>query len=337
MRTQPSGATTTTSYDDHGRITATIDDAGRTTSYAYDDAGRVTAVTAPDGAVTSTSYTTAGRVASRSDGAGNTTAYSYDPAGRLATVTDPAGGVLATTSKNTNGQVATVTTPAGLVTSYAYDPAGRQTTMTGPVIEFAVGEDADGGTVAPFGDVQNTVLGDIFHEADATGAEDAPVGHIQHVGAEVLDGIVPLGIVVVPPGGTAFLEGVVLQFTLTRLVTDRAVERVVGQQEFQDPFPGLFGRRAVHVHDLAVGHGGDAGRHQLRGLFHLDQAHAAHRRRRERGVVAIVRNEDAGLFGRLDDRGALGDAHPGAVDRDGDAFGHRIRPLRAPARRAPLR
>ena len=204
--------------------------------------------------------------------------------------------------------------------------------VAGPrVVELAVGEDADRGAVAALRHVQHAVFRHVLHEPHAAGAEDAAVRHVQHVGAELLDRVVALGVVVVPAGGPAFLEGVVLQLALAGLVADRAVERVVGEQELQHALARLAGRGAVDVHHLAVGHRGDAGRHQLGRLLDLHQAHAAHGRRGERRVVAVVRDEHAGLLGRLDDRGALRDAHLGAVDGDGDAFGHRVRPSRAPA------
>ncbi len=204
--------------------------------------------------------------------------------------------------------------------------------VAGPgVVELAVGEDADRGPVAALRDVEHAVLRHVVHEADAPGAEDAAVGHVEDVGPELLDGVVPLGVVVVPAGGPAFLEGVVLELALARLVADRAVERVVGQEELQDALARLLRGRAVDVHHLAVGHGGDAGGHQLGRLLDLHQAHAADGRRRQRRVIAVVRDEDAGLLGGLDDRGALRDAHLGPVDRDGHALGHRVRPLRAPA------
>src|SRR4029077_8079590 len=157
-----------------------------------------------------------------------------------------------------------------------------------------------------------------LHEADAAGAEDAAVGHVEHVGAEVLHRTVSLGVLAVPGAGAPFMEHVVLQLALARLVADRAVEWMVDEQEFEDALPRCLGRGAVDVHDLPVGHGRHAGRGQLGLLLDFDQAHAAHGGRRQRGMVAVVRDENAGLLGGLDDRGALRHRDAGSFNRDCD-------------------
>ena len=66
-------------------------------------------------------------------------------------------------------------------------------------------------------------------------------GHVEHVRPEVLDRVVALGVLGVAGAGAAFLEHVVLQLALAGLVADRAVERVVDQQELQHALARLLG------------------------------------------------------------------------------------------------
>ncbi len=197
--------------------------------------------------------------------------------------------------------------------------------VAGPgMIEGLVLGDADVGAVAPLAHVEDRGLGHVLHEADAPGAEDAAVGDVEDVLAEVLDRIVALGVLLVARAGAALLEHVVLELALAGLVADGAVERMVDEQQLEHALAGLLGAGAVDVHHLAFGHGGDARRHQLGRLLHLDQAHPADRRARQRRVVAVVRHQHAGLLGGLDDRGALRHAELHSVDRYVDqVFGHR--------------
>ncbi len=139
-------------------------------------------------------------------------------------------------------------------------------------------------------------------------------GHVQHIGPEVFHRTEALGVFRVPGAGAAFLEHVVLQLALTGLIADWAVEWMVDQQQLEYALASLLGLFAVDKHYLSFGHLGHAGRHQLRGFLDLDQAHAAHRRRWKRRVIAVVRHQNAGLFGGLDDSRPLGDAHRGAID-----------------------
>ncbi|CAI8182573.1 MAG: Uncharacterised protein [SAR116 cluster bacterium] len=55
----------------------------------------------------------------------------------------------------------------------------------------------------------------------------------------------------------AIAHGLVLQVTLTALVADRAVQRVIDQQEFHHPFTRLFHPVSVGAnnHALASRHG----------------------------------------------------------------------------------
>ncbi len=124
----------------------------------------------------------------------------------------------------------------------------------------------------------------------------------------------------------AVAHGLVLQRALAALVADRAVERVVDEQEFHDALLGLVGhgRRELGLDDHARHDGRGARRRRFRHaatvahVGDLDQALPAGARGFEQRVVAEPRDLDAELLGRPDQQGALrhGDLEP--VDGDGD-------------------
>ena len=102
-------------------------------------------------------------------------------------------------------------------------------------------DDADVGAVPALAHVEDRGLGDVLHEADAPGAEDAAIGDVEDVLAEVLDRIVALGILLIARAGATLLEHVVLELALAGLVADGAVERVVDEQQLEHAFAGLLG------------------------------------------------------------------------------------------------
>ena len=85
-------------------------------------------------------------------------------------------------------------------------------------------------------------------------------------------------------------EDHVLQFALAAFVAHRAIQRVVGQQKFQHVLARLPHLLGVRSNDHAFGGHQRARGLQLRGLFHLHQAHAARRLERQPGVVAERRH-----------------------------------------------
>src|SRR6185369_15885791 len=104
-----------------------------------------------------------------------------------------------------------------------------------------------------FRDVEHRLARNVVHEPHATGAEDAPVGDVEHIGAEFFDRIVALGVFAVPGPGPAFLEDVVLQLALAGLIADGTVEWMVDQQELENSLARLLRLLAVNVDDLAFG------------------------------------------------------------------------------------
>src|SRR4030095_13536425 len=86
--------------------------------------------------------------------------------------------------------------------------------------------------IASLADVEHGLLRDIVHEPDAARAEDAAVGDVDDVAAEVLHRVEPLRLFI-PRVLASFLERVILQLALTGLITDRAIERVVDEQHLE--------------------------------------------------------------------------------------------------------
>src|SRR4029453_8250090 len=124
----------------------------------------------------------------------------------------------------------------------------------------------------------------------------------------------------------------ILEIALTRLVADRTVERVVGEEKLQNGSSALLrlGARGVHGHpfaDRCV-----AGDLELGKFLYLDETDAEIAGDGECGVVAVSRNEDAQLLRGLNHRGSVGDADFPAVDAQlGHATACRFPALR-PAR-----
>jgi hypothetical protein len=113
------------------------------------------------------------------------------------------------------------------------------------------------------------------------------------------------------------LEGVVLQAALAGLVADRAVERMVDEEELHHPALRLGDLRALGRDDHAVlRHLRRAPGLELRHAVDLDQTHAALADHRQSRVVAVVRHLDADLGGSLDQVGPGLDLDAATVDGD---------------------
>ena len=109
----------------------------------------------------------------------------------------------------------------------------------------------------------------------------------------------------------------VLQVAFAALVADRAVERVVDEQELHHPFARLLDHRRVGADRLAVGGRQRAARLRLgRPRRDLDQAHAAIAGDRQPLMVAEARDLLAGKLARLQHGRALRDLDLDAVDGD---------------------
>lgn len=143
----PLASTVSTGYGSDFLSSSVTDPLGSVTSYSYDDLGRLTATVYPDpdgaGPLASSSiaftYDALNRIATSTDPLGNVTTHEYDERGNLLSVTlpDPDGGgvrtapVISYTYDLLNRQV-TETDALGNVTSIAYDAASRVLSRTLP-------------------------------------------------------------------------------------------------------------------------------------------------------------------------------------------------------------
>jgi hypothetical protein len=135
-------------------------------------------------------------------------------------------------------------------------------------------------------------------------------------------------VLVIAAGVDAVGHRLVLQVAFAALVADRAVERMVDQQEFHHAFAGLAHHRRLGVDDrrlavrarAAIAHAPGAAGDRLRRAFQLDQAHPAIAGDRQPLVEAEARNLRARRFRRLQQRELRRNVDFGAVDDD---LGHR--------------
>ena len=173
------------------------------------------------------------------------------------------------------------------------------------------------------------VARDLLGEARAALAQDAAVAVEQDLGRD-LDRLGKGALDVDEPSlGSPVAHCLVLQGAFAALVADRAVERVVDQQEFHLTLLGLIrqGRGVLGRNDHA-GRGLEGARglrlgHRAHvavavGCGHVDEALAARADRLEERVVAEARDLDPDLLGRADDERSLRNRGLDAVDHERD-------------------
>ena len=110
----------------------------------------------------------------------------------------------------------------------------------------------------------------------------------------------------------------VLQLAFPALIADRAVQRVVDQQEFHGGALRADGLHRMREDLHALGHGRGAGRQRLGRLLHFDQAHAAVGRDRELLVIAESRDINPLAIGHAHDQFVLACLHRHPIDLDVD-------------------
>src|SRR5712692_5861210 len=158
-------------------------------------------------------------------------------------------------------------------------------------------------------------LGDLVCKTHAAGTQDAALLVQHHMRANG-DGLLLLDLLLAKPGVVKPEVHVkVLEVAFSRLVTDGAVERVVGQEKFQHRPPAILSLGTLGVHHHPFGDGRIAGDLELGILLHLHQADTAVSSDGKPRVIAVARDENPELFRSLDDRGAVGTVDLPAVDR----------------------
>ena len=181
---------------------------------------------------------------------------------------------------------------------------------------------------------QLAVLGDVAREAGAAVAEDAALA-VERDQRRHRDRLVERHLRERHPGRAgAVPEREVLQRALAALVADRAVERVVDEDELERALLAvgcaLRARRRSHDHPFLGGE--RAARLELREPLDLDEAHAA---RADGGpearLVAEDRDLDPRRSRRLDEARSLLDLDLPVVDHDRDQLAHAAALLAPPA------
>ena len=157
----------------------------------------------------------------------------------------------------------------------------------------------DFGDDAAVDDAQRLHAHAFVADAHAAVAEDAARRIEEDYRRELLLRRVHLGLGVAALAG-AVAEHHVLQLALAALVAHRAIQRVVGEQQFQHRLARAGHLRRIGAHHHAFGHRERARRLQLGCLLHFHQAHAAGGLQRQAFVVAEGRNLDAHQLGRID-------------------------------------
>ena len=115
----------------------------------------------------------------------------------------------------------------------------------------------------------------------------------------------------------AVLEGHVLQFALAAGIADRAVKRVVAEQQLNGGLARLGNFSRLGDEDLALGYGGGAGGLQLAHFFLAHHAHAAGGLEAEAGVVTESRNLDARLAAGVNQQRPRGSRQLLSIDCEG--------------------
>jgi RHS repeat-associated protein len=139
VRTDPTGRSTTYTYDSRGNVTSVADGLGQTTRFEYDAQGSLTKATDPVGAVTRATYDGTGNLLTRTaphepseSDADFTTTYTYNGAGKLSAIIEPTGArtVLA---YDAAGHLTEVRDGSGrLQSSFTYDSRGALTSEGDP-------------------------------------------------------------------------------------------------------------------------------------------------------------------------------------------------------------
>ena len=111
------------------------------------------------------------------------------------------------------------------------------------VVELLAGIDRQGGVAASVQEAQHIVVGDFLHEADAARAHDAAFV-VEHDALAEVHALWLFHLLFDETGfALAELDGKFLQTTLTRLIANRTVERVVDEQKFHHALAALFDER----------------------------------------------------------------------------------------------
>ncbi len=120
--------------------------------------------------------------------------------------------------------------------------------------------------------------------------------------------------------GGGVLMGKILEVALPALIADRAIQRMIGQDEFKHRLVGVVNDRRGGPNSHAFGRHGAARGLEFRHPFDFNQAHATVRVRLEFRMVAEVRDHHADPASGFDHQCAFRHRDGNAVDRQADGF-----------------
>jgi len=121
----------------------------------------------------------------------------------------------------------------------------------------------------------------------------------------------------------AIAEDHVLQFALAALIANRAIQRMIGQQEFERSLARLLHEVGIGAHHHALGDRRGAAHLQLGSFLDLDQTHATGGLQRVVFVITEGRHLDAVLSRDFDQQLALLRLDLASVDGQLYCFRHR--------------
>src|SRR5918996_195380 len=104
-----------------------------------------------------------------------------------------------------------------------------------------------------------------------------------------------------PTAAGAIIISVFLQDALTGLIADRAIKRVVDQDELQYAFASLLDLGDLGGDHHAIGHNRRAGGHWFRNFLYLHQAHTAVGFDLQLRMITEIRDLDPQPFSGLDE------------------------------------
>src|SRR5688572_15120398 len=144
-------------------------------------------------------------------------------------------------------------------------------------------------------------MGDFVKKAHAARAFDATLAIENDIGTKNLAFAVTLLSLLEPAVLQVMLHVIVLQPALTRLIADRAIDRMVDQKKFHHRLAHRYYLGTLGQYRHALGHLCVAGDLQLGHLLDFDQTHAAIAGDRKLRMIAVMRDRNSRLGRHLND------------------------------------
>ena len=197
------------------------------------------------------------------------------------------------------------------------DRTNLNTAATHVTFEFMAGPVRDLGQCPPSDGRQGLSIDDLVAIAHTAHARHAPVHLCFDDRAKVLFGKHPFQFIE-PAGRGGVLVRKILQIAATTLVTHRAIQRMIAQDQLQHGLTRRLDLRTGTSHDHPVGHARTARGLQFGKLFNFHQTHPAIRVGLQFRVIAEMRHHHAQLARRLNHQRPCRHLRADAVNRHRD-------------------